>query len=467
MKKIISYISTLIAILIVIKTNAQQSSLFNTYSLDPLQLNIAYAGATCTEINAHYRTQWIGLKETPKLLQLNAHTALGKSNALALKVNSQTQGLLNTLGATLGYSYRIKLNENAKLHLGLGVGWSQAALNTQNANVIQANDATLNNNNRQSANGVDSEFGVMFVGKKLKAGSSVLHLYNSNPSFSGSSSYKNSPQINTQVSYIFNKDKKIELEPWLLNRYTLQGDNVIEGMLNLNFIKAITVGFGYRSNNGVLALLGAKIGNLKFAYSFDYGSNKNAVSIGTSHQVMLGFSICKTSKPKEVKEVKEVVVKATPIDTLPTISPIVEETKEEPKKDSIVKIEAAEVETPVVTIDKLNKIAEEVVFDINQFELNEIALKKVDDLAILLKINPSLKVNIIRYASSKGSAEVRAENDLLSIRRVTYLRAELTNRGVKSENISCGISRNAEKALFDNSNEQQSASRTVRFEGVK
>ena len=88
MKKIITYLLPLVALIIGSSANAQQNSLFNTYSLDPLQLNIAYAGAACTEANVHYRTQWIGMKEAPKLIQLNAHAALGKSNALALKVNS-------------------------------------------------------------------------------------------------------------------------------------------------------------------------------------------------------------------------------------------------------------------------------------------------------------------------------------------------------------------------------------------
>ena len=322
MKKIIIHLLPIFAFLMSNTGSAQQNSLFNTYSLDPLQLNIAYAGAACTEANVHYRTQWIGLKETPKLIQLNAHTALGKSNALALRVNSQTQGILNTLQASLGYAYRFRVSEKAKIHLGLGIGWSQAALNAQKAVVIDANDVTLNNNNRQTANGFDSEFGAMLVGEKLKAGVSVLHLYNSSPNFSGTNTYKVLPQVNTQVSYTFNKGKKVEIEPWLLDRYTVNGTHVAEGMLNVNFIQMITVGAGYRSGYGVMGLLGAKVGNIKLAYSFDYGTTQNATNMGSSHQVMLGFSLCKTAKtPKPAEE---------PVATTPTVQPIVEPVKEEP-----------------------------------------------------------------------------------------------------------------------------------------
>src|SRR4249919_558230 len=76
---------------------AQQNSLLNTYLYDPFQLNVAYAASSCIEADMHYRTQWIGIKDAPKLLQLNAHTPIGQNNGIGLKVISQTQGLLNML----------------------------------------------------------------------------------------------------------------------------------------------------------------------------------------------------------------------------------------------------------------------------------------------------------------------------------------------------------------------------------
>lgn len=462
MKKIISCILPVLALIFGGTAVAQQNSLFNTYSLDPLQLNIAYAGASCTEANVHYRTQWIGIKETPKLIQLNAHTALGKSNALALRVNSQTQGLLNTMQATLGYAYRFRISETAKVHLGLGVGWTQAALNAQRAVVIDANDVTLNNGNRQTANGFDTEFGAMVVGEKLKAGVGVQHMYNSNPDFSGSSTYKTLPQINTQVSYVFNKGKKIEIEPWLLDRYTLQGTNVLEGMVNFNFVKTITVGAGYRSNYGVMALLGAKVGNIKLAYSFDYGTGKNATNRGSSHQVMLGFSMCRTARPTPPVAEKEPVVPTL------TVAPAPEPVKEEPVavkeevKEEIKKEEPTPVEVEKEDIlAKMNAVAEEVVFDLNKSQLNEEGLKKLDEIAALMKRDPELVINIVGHTCNLGTTEL---NSLLSVRRATYVRNQLIKRNINAQNINRSKGIGAANALFDNNSEQQRKNRTIRFE---
>jgi type IX secretion system PorP/SprF family membrane protein len=343
MKKLVKNSTPVFILLILVgELTAQQNSLFNTYALDPLQLNIAYAGAACTEANLHYRTQWIGLKEAPKVFQLNAHTALGKSNGLGLRVNSQSQGILNTLGATFGYSYRIKVSETAKVHLGLGVGLSQAALNSQKATVIDASDVTLNNNAKQTAFGFDSEFGAMYIGEKLKGGVSALHLYNSNPDFTGSSGYKALPQINTQVSYIFNKNKKLELEPMLLSRYTIGGSHVLDGFVNVHLAKMFTVGAGYRTNYGLMILLGAKLGHLRLGYSFDYGANKNAINLGTSHQLMLGFNFCRANKPKLDAEVQ------APAAEQPTVLPTVVADLDPPKKEE-VKPETIVPEKAVIT----------------------------------------------------------------------------------------------------------------------
>ena len=272
--------------------SAQQSVLFNTYLYDPMQLNIAYAGHECTEANLNYRNQWIGLKDAPKLYQLNAHTSFANNTGLALRLASQQAGLLNGLQVTAGYGYQVKIDQVSKVLFGIGVGFIQNTLNAQKTTVIDANDVTLSDAGKQRAIGFDSEIGVQFLGDKIKGGLSVLHLYNTNPNFAGST-YKTLPQINATFSYLFNKGKQIELEPMLVDRLTLKGTNTIEGLVNAHFNKLVTAGVGYRVNYGVLVFAGIKINKIKLAYSFDYGTSKNKTLTGSSHQVLLGYYFCK------------------------------------------------------------------------------------------------------------------------------------------------------------------------------
>ena len=481
MKLKFKYLLLVFLTISVLKHKAQQNSLFNTYVYDPFQLNIAYAGSACTEANVHYRSQWVGMKETPKLLQVNAHTALGKSNALGLRVISQQMGLLNGTQAVLGYAYRFKLSETANMHLGLGVGWMQSTLNAQKAVVIDANDVTLANTGKQKANGFDSEFGAMYVGQKLKAGVAVFHLYNSNPSFAGST-YKVMPQSNISASYIFNKDKKVEIEPWLVDRYTLNGTNSIEGLLNFHFAKAITVGAGYRSNYGLLGFFGVKVGNLKIAYSFDYGISKNSTATGSSHQILLGFSTCKRTKAANKPEEEPPVAAATPtVAETPATEVKKEETvvmNESPKKEEVKEVKKEEEAVVTKEIPKkeekaivpekmdvlptINNYAEEVVFDLDKAVLNKEALAKLDGIAKLMKENPDMKLNIIGHTCDKGEAE---HNKVLAEKRAAYAKDQLIKRGVTPKNINQIKGVGEADALFDNQDENmQRKNRTVRFE---
>lgn len=476
MKKITILLLPMALLLIANTTMAQQNSLFNTYTYDPFQLNIAYAGYHCTEANVHYRSQWIGMKEAPRLLQLNAHTAIGKSTGLGLRILSQQQGLLNSTQATIGYAYRFKLNATADMHLGLGLGWVQNTFNAPKAIVIDANDATLGTGSKQKANGFDSEFGAMYLGQKLKAGLAIAHLYNSNPSFA-SSNYKLLPQTNVSASYLFNKDKKIEIEPWLVDRYTLNGRNVIEGLVNVHFSKMITVGAGYRTSYGILGFLGAKIGNLKVAYSFDYGTSKQSTAIGSSHQLLLGISLCKAAKPitpEQVSTTQQEPVKEQEVKAPEKEAPVTAQ-EAEPAKETPQAVPTPEKETQKVAtileepkteiVRKMNTIAEEVVFDFEKSTLNREGLEKLDVVAKWLKENPELKINIIGHTCNKGG---EAYNKNLSSQRAEYVKNELFKRGVKASSIHQIIGMGAEKELYNNEDETiRPRNRTVRFEAVK
>lgn len=474
MKSYLNYFLPGILTMLSLQQMAQQTSLFNTYVYDPFQLNIAYAGHACTEANVHYKTQWIGMKDAPKTFQVNAHTAIGKSNGLGLRVISQQSGLLNQTQATLGYAYRFKLSATADMHFGLGLGWTQNVLNTQKAIVMDAKDVSLSTSGKQKANGFDSEFGAMYVGQKLKAGVSVLHLYNSNPGFAGTT-YKLLPQANFTASYIFNKGKKIEVEPWLVDRYTVNGNNTIEGLLNVHFSNVITVGAGYRSSYGMLGFVGAKVGNLKIAYSFDYGTSKNATATGSSHQIVLGFTMCKAAKTAiKTEEPLAVAVPVVPVDVKeepPVKTEPVEEKKEEvavkelPKEEPAVKEVPKETATSkteeVKAIADINTLSEEVVFALENDKLDKKGLSKLDDIAKILKDNPGMKVSVVGHTCNKGEV---GYNKALSERRAAYVKKQLIKRGVDSKNIEQVIGVGAKDELYENNDRaSRRNNRTVRF----
>lgn len=451
----------LVAFLLNIGSNkAQQTPLFNTYSYDLMQVNIAAIGRTCLEANLNYRSQWLGIKEAPRLYQLNAGMALGNSSGVGLKVAQSTVGLLKFTNATVGYAYRAKINETSKLHLGIGASWQQNNFNASKAIVADNNDLSFSNNaSNLRSNNFDCEAGALFLGDKLTAGISALHLYNTNSELANVS-FKTKPQLNAILAYKFNKGKTVEVEPWVLNRYTVSGINQPEAMLNVRFKQMITVAGGYRLNYGYLAMAGFEWGMLKVAYSFDYGVGKNAAGLGSSHQVLLGIDMCrkkaKTPEPEPVVETPKVEPQPEPL-------VVKEEPKIEPVPAPEPKPEPIKVQEPVVNKEKdvwveIASLCENFVFDLNSDVLPDTKQTDLDRIAKLILDN-QLKVKITGYACNKGNENY---NKMLSYKRSEYVKNELHKRGVSNKDMqSYGIGE--EKELYSNTDSNlQPRNRTVR-----
>lgn len=290
-----------LAVITGFNVKAQQNSLFNTYSYDLMQLNIATVGRTCLEANLNYRAQWVGVSDSPRLYQLNAGMALGNSNGVGLKLYQQSVGLLKVTNITGAYSYRMKVSKEAKLHFGIGASYNQNRFEVGKVSAADKNDVTLTNaQNNIRSNNFDCETGVLLLGKKLTAGVAIEHLYNTNTEFS-SNSLNFKPNINVIAAYKIKASETFEVEPWLVAKYTVSGKFQPEVLVKGKYAEKFSAGLGYRVNYGYLFLMGAELGKIKVAYSFDYGSRTGKAGFGTSHQILLGFDLCRQSSklPKD------------------------------------------------------------------------------------------------------------------------------------------------------------------------
>ena len=164
--------------------------------------------------------------------------------------------------------------------------------------------------------------------------------------------------------------------------------------------------------------------------------------------------LAKTENTKLIDSKKTAVVKKSTTASKtkgPERKVEVEKTEEQKEKENLVKDDI---------LDKINILAEEAVFDLNSSQLNAEALKKLDEIADLIKTDPTIKLNIIGHTCSKGPKEF---NDLLSVRRANYVRQQLMKRGVKSTNFKRSIGDGSSNPLFDNSSNDQRKNRSIRF----
>jgi type IX secretion system PorP/SprF family membrane protein len=276
---------------------AQQNSVFNAYSYDLMQVNVAAMGSSCFEANLNYRSALINVTNAPTLYQLNSYVRLGNKQAVGVKLYQNSVGLYQFSNITGAYAYKLKLSKEANLSFGLGVSFYQARFNAQRAVVPDYDDPNLENDGSAlRGNNFDCEAGTELNVKGFKAGFSVNHLYNTNKNV-GNSQFKTTQEFNVYVMDTLKLSSNFELMPWLLSRYNAAANTFIpEIMINTRFKKTISLGVGYRYPRALITNLSAEIKGLKMVYSFEYNFQEITKVFGTTHQILLGFDLCQKKR---------------------------------------------------------------------------------------------------------------------------------------------------------------------------
>lgn len=449
------YIKIIFASLVVLGTqgtiHAQQNNLLNTYAYDLMQLNIAAIGSCPVDVNINYRSQWINAKDNPTVLHADAGFSVGRNTGLGFKILQQNLGLLSFTSVTGAYSYRLRFNQSNSLRLGAGLAWKQNSFRSDKAIVIDQGDASLTNNALNRVNNLDLEVGAVFSNERFQFGVGALNIYNTNQT-KNQFTYLVKPQINSFASYKLIEKNGFSLQPWLVHRYNFTGNHQVDVLVQSKLAKQFILGAGYRTSYGIIGIAGFEKGKFHFLYSFDYYLANQQTNYGSSHQVMIGYNLCakanKIIPPIAVVEVPEPIVPPVKIEEVPVVKE--SEMAVEPEV-----IQPEKVIMPEEILAQLNGISEQMVFDVKQTALPTDKTAYLDQIATILKNNPTVIVGIEGYASTGGSATL---NNELSEKRAAYVKAELIKRGVSSQQIKATVSKGT-KVVAPN----QKNNRTVRF----
>jgi type IX secretion system PorP/SprF family membrane protein len=275
---------------------AQQLPLYSQYYYNQFLYNPAATGLT-GETNAFlvHRRQWTGIPGSPVT---NAFTVDGfmddKNIGLGFTIFNDVQDITERLGIYTSYSYRLKLNEDMQLRMGLSIGFLDNRIDFSRAVVKDIDDPMLLGG-MQRKSGLDANFGVSYNWKELRVGISVPQLigqrmefasydlhsyYQLNRHFLGSVSYK----------YVFNEAQELALEPMALVRWVPNTPFQYDVNALVSWKQMVWAGVSYRSNYAVGLSARVKLfGNLSAGYAYDFMITPLKTSGGISHEFMLGY----------------------------------------------------------------------------------------------------------------------------------------------------------------------------------
>lgn len=272
---------------------AQQESTISFYNTHLNLVNPAYVGATDqTFVSSLVRKQWANIDDAPETQALSFGTQLGSNFAMGLSVVNDKVFIEKQTFITLDFSYKVNLNEELELFMGVKAGANNYQVNTsglQTYNVMS--DASLESISRFNPN-----VGVGFYLKHNKYYISV-----STPKLLNTERAKTEDGFATVATdrshfyfgtgYDFNIDTTNTwvLTPSVFSRFVNGAPLSTDFSANLNWNKKLDFATTYRTDKSVGFRIAIRLSkNIKLGYAYESMLRNEIQSAARgSHEFML------------------------------------------------------------------------------------------------------------------------------------------------------------------------------------
>ncbi len=302
-------IFTILSILIfALFANGQQMALHNLYHTNRTLINPAAVGYTdCKVFNFTDKYQWTGIPDAPSIQSISAQFGKQfhkhKKRGVGFNVVRDKNGAEQNIGLEFAYAYHIVFGHKIKhnLSFGLALKAGQYSLDQKGMNIVQVNDPLLRGEYLNLEWYYNASSGVYFYNENYFAGVAVYNLIPRQTSLY--SEYGNNTFFTTVLAgYHFRpKNDKFLLKSSV---YSALGSDVIQVDLNNHFYfdNSFWAGVTLRKYLGDFAMSGQNVlfffgyelmENWDIAYAFDLGINRLQPNHFGSHQISIGYKLCR------------------------------------------------------------------------------------------------------------------------------------------------------------------------------
>jgi len=290
----------IIGILIVVLSSyhsfAQQDPMFTHYAFNTLAINPAYAGTRdALTITGLHRTQWVSFPGAPVTQTLTAHSPIFIDNVgIGLSVLHDKIGPSNTSSVYLDFSYKIKINERAKLAFGLKGGLNIRKIDLTSLTVKESNDPVFQQDVKSDLL-PNFGFGLYYYTDKYYVGFSIPKLLQNN--FDENITSADLSLASEQKHYfliggaVFKVTENVKFKPTAFVKVTKAAPIEADLTANFIFLERFWAGTMFRTGDAFGALAGLNITDqLSVGYSFDWSLvNKTGRYNGGSHEIMVRY----------------------------------------------------------------------------------------------------------------------------------------------------------------------------------
>ncbi len=301
MRMINKYILTITLLAISSLAMSQQELMFTHYMHNKSLVNAGATGSdNAISFMAFHRSQWATFQGAPTTQNLSFQMPLKTQNlGLGLDIFNDQLGPVKNLGINTNYAYHLKINDEAKLGLGLRLGINHYSNNLSRLKIVESNDVAFNEDIEGKIS-PNIGFGAFYYDKHYFLGISVPKFIRNGYDIKDSLGTRHTISRDEYHYYFMggatidlSKNGEYQLQPFLLIRMAEGAPVQADIASNFIYRKQLSTGLFYRTGDAIGLLLGYTFKDaLTLGYSYDFSFRDATYRYnGGSHEVMLKYSI--------------------------------------------------------------------------------------------------------------------------------------------------------------------------------
>ena len=296
---------------------SQELPVYRQYMLNYFFINPAYTGIEgCNTIRLTNRTAWVGVENAPVTNTLSINSRFGDEGVGAY-MYSHTNGPYQDWGGRFAYAHHMQLSSNRAKdkwpHLSFGVAgeFQKRTFDGRLISALDGNDPALKGIEESGSYG-NVDAGAIYYTERYFISASMNQLIQQK-----STSFDQRLEPTTQRYYTLSGAYRIEnhnnsyaLEPSLMFKMFADGRKMVDLNFKIYLMDIMWIAGSYRNNidskigksQGFIGYVCLSVlGKMKFAYGYDFGFNNMEEHYFGSHELMLSYQFCTTSKKSAVK----------------------------------------------------------------------------------------------------------------------------------------------------------------------
>lgn len=271
---------------------AQQDPTYTLYNYNMNVINPAFAGSTeKTQLTANFRSQWVGLEDSPETQSFSLSTSVGERVGLGISVVNSSVFVLGETDIYADFSYKLPLSRFTNLYLGIKAGGSNIKVDLESLGVM--NDPLFTENVSRFNPNIGA--GAYLKGERYWVSVSA-------PTLLSSKRYEKEAGIVTSASdrihlftgggYTFTLSENLNFMPSVMTRFVTGTPFSMDVTGTFDFRETIELGISHRLNESISGILFVDIADwAAFGYAYDYSITEVGDYNKGTHEIMLRFRL--------------------------------------------------------------------------------------------------------------------------------------------------------------------------------